>query len=159
VKRFSAVTTFLTATVAAAFFAGPTARAETDKPAAVAADKPRPTTWAARPVVRKSAVLIQSLFRGRRAGMFKAINVPHEINREIKKLRASKVIAAFLKDKSISNDGKTQRIFRWLLGRRAKKKEMARIRQHLRKEQERATAFQDVIWAIINTREFLYGKP
>ena len=68
--------------------------------------------------------------------------------------RASKLAA----DKDRSNEEKVKELYRWVYSRQPDSDEMKIALSHLAKhEKELKVAWEDIVWALINTKEFLFN--
>ena len=75
-----------------------------------------------------------------------------QINQKIRAV-GTNLLARILK--SYSDDGEALRVlYLRTLARRPTDRELARCRQHVRTVGSRAEAFEDILWALINSTEF-----
>src|SRR5262249_30341200 len=74
------------------------------------------------------------------------------INEKIK-AKADNMLAQVLKAHD-DDDAAIKAVYQRALGRRPTNREIDRCRQHLRDANSRAEAFEDILWALINSTEF-----
>ena len=61
-------------------------------------------------------------------------------------------------NKDLTNEQKVQQLYRWVYGRNPDSDEMSVATAHLEKHADNPkVAFEDIIWALINTKEFLFN--
>jgi Protein of unknown function (DUF1549)/Protein of unknown function (DUF1553) len=65
--------------------------------------------------------------------------------------------ASLAADKSRSDDDKVRELYAWVYSREPAADESAVALAHLKKNQNKQQAFEDILWALINTKEFLFN--
>ena len=113
---------------------------------------------AARELVEDACHRILLTHRGARAGMFSKFDAQRVTSKEMKRVGKSKVLAEFVKDSSLTDSEKARRIFAWIVNRAPKPKELTVVLKHIKNAKSRQDAYHDIIWAVVNSREFLFQK-
>ena len=75
------------------------------------------------------------------------------------KINRSKKLKAILRDRSLSRNSKIEKLYLTILSRRPTTEELKKVNEHFKQGRSvgsRKDAFLDIVWALLNTREFLY---
>ncbi len=116
--------------------------------------------------VEKNAEKLVVEFRGRvhrqiqelrEAGRPFGLALP-TITKEIEALVKKKPMVLFFTAKQVKPERKWNLIFHWLLKRKPKEAELKNMVKHHEKTKDRERFFGDLIWALANTKEFLFRK-
>jgi len=124
----------------------------------VAAVRPNKNANSARRLIVESSGKIMSAFRGERAGMFAPPHSHTVLQREVKRIRDSKALRAFLADRSLSIPDKVRRLVHWIMRRPPRDDEIRLVLKHIATKKDPHNAYIDVIWAYLNSKEFLLGE-
>lgn len=66
-------------------------------------------------------------------------------------------VAALARDKALTDEDRVRELYLWAYARQPDAEEMALVLAHLGKSEDKARALEDVVWALINTREFQFN--
>jgi hypothetical protein len=67
---------------------------------------------------------------------------------------------ALANDKNRPDEAKLQELYLWVYSRPATADELAVALAHIEKHKDKKqTAYEDILWALINTKEFLFNHP
>ncbi len=66
-------------------------------------------------------------------------------------------VASLARNQALSDEDRVRELYLWAYAREPDADEMALILAHLAKSQDKARALEDVVWALINTREFQFN--
>jgi hypothetical protein len=65
-------------------------------------------------------------------------------------------LAALLKEKK-DNAALTEELYLWVYGRRPRPEELKTVSAYVAEQKERKAAFEDLLWAMLNSKEFLFN--
>ena len=66
-------------------------------------------------------------------------------------------VAEYAKNKELTNEQLVNDIYLWALSRALRDEEQQIAVNHMEKSKDRKTAVENILWAIMNTKEFLYN--
>lgn len=121
----------------------------------VVAERPSPTVRPAAVVVIRSGWAIQGYYRGMQAGLFNERQAAMEIQRESYKAAKHGAVGTFAVDKTLNDEEKTRRIYRWLLKRPPKPDELKAMSRYLKRLKNRHQAFGGLIMSLYSKGEFM----
>lgn len=98
-------------------------------------------------------------FRNRiRSGKHPLAKLLQLVNNELPAVLKNKELEKFYQSKGISTDAKVRSIFRWMLQRQPTAQELQAALKHLKRSRDLKLGFQEIVWSVANTKEFLLGK-
>jgi hypothetical protein len=65
-------------------------------------------------------------------------------------------LAALLKEKK-DNAALTEELYLWVYGRRPRPNELTTVSEYVNQQKDRKAAFEDLVWAMLNSKEFLFN--
>ena len=96
--------------------------------------------------------------RSQEANLAQSLHLLNSSEVQGKISNASGRSAILTNDKDRTDEQKIQELYRWVYSRNADAEEMQIALGHLKKhEQNKKVAWEDIIWALINTKEFLFN--
>jgi hypothetical protein len=96
--------------------------------------------------------------RSQEANLAQSLHLLNSTEVQTKIASSSGRAALLAKDKDRSNDERMKELYRWAYSREPNKEEMGIALAHIKKhEANPKIAYEDIVWALINTKEFLFN--
>jgi hypothetical protein len=95
--------------------------------------------------------------RPRDANLAQALQLLNSTDLQNKVAAPQGRLAGLLKDNKKSDDALIEELYLLTYGRAPREKEFTSVRAYIAEQKDRKAAFEDLLWALLNTKEFLFN--